>query len=207
MRPPHPIPPVFRPSPRAIAAQVSIGVLWGLVLLGVIMWKFPHLNTPVAAWRDGGNLVLLFNLRIVPVALLLGGLLVPIMIYPPLAHLVAAPRLFLGLYKAHAGAHEAAIEDYKAAAAFFERHPFVDRHRAWVLLSLSRYGLREMALMCIAHSHLQTGNATASVAVWREVAQAFPGNTLARDALLLADAAHAAPAAANARAQGFRGAS
>lgn len=197
MRHLNPIPPIFRASPRAMAAQVVIGVVWGLVLIGVILWKFPPPAVlPMGAWRDGGIFMLVLGLPIVPTALLLGGLVLPIVFYPPLAHLAVAPRFFLGLYHSHAGRHGEAIAGYEATARFFARHRWLDRNRAWLLLSLFAYGFREMALMCIAHARLQNGDAAGAVTVWREVAEEFPGNPVARDALLLADAAGKAAASA-----------
>lgn len=173
-----------------MAAQVGIGVLWGLALIGLILWRFPPPAVlPMGAWRAGDIFVVVMGLPIVPTALLLGGLIVPIVFYPSLAHLAVAPRFFAGLYKSHAGRHAEAIRDYEATASFFARHSWLDRHRAWLLLSLFAYGFREMALMCIAHARLQNGDAPGAVSAWWQVANEFPDNPLARDALLLAGAA------------------
>ncbi|MDH4228990.1 MAG: hypothetical protein OEW11_04475 [Nitrospirota bacterium] len=181
------IPPIFRPAPMAIAMQTGIGVVWGAVLI-VLILKFMPLPflLPFRAWVDGGGrLILVAGFPISQTLLFLGGLLLPIVVYPPIAHLLVARRFVRGMWRMYCLDYRGALPELIASGDFFVRHPWLDRHRAWILLSLSRYSLREMSLLCVAHCHLRLGEREAALDAYRHIADTYPHNLIARDALFL----------------------
>lgn len=66
---------------------------------------------------------------------------------------------------------------------FFERHSWIDRYRAVVMMSSTAISFREMALYNIAYIHLQAGHKSEAKAAFRRVLEQFPDSILAKRGL------------------------
>jgi hypothetical protein len=82
---------------------------------------------------------------------------------------------------------EEAIPKFQESFDFFERHPWIDRFRSFVLMSPSAASYREMALANIAFCYGQIGNGEACRGYYRECLARFPGSGLASAALRMLD--------------------
>ncbi|PQO33109.1 tetratricopeptide repeat protein [Blastopirellula marina] len=74
---------------------------------------------------------------------------------------------------------EEAISAYQRSLEFFTKYAWVDRYRAFVLMSPSALSYREMALCNIAYCHLQLGNTNEAAACYRQALEMNPQNSLA----------------------------
>jgi tetratricopeptide (TPR) repeat protein len=127
-----------------------------------------------------------------------------------LAHVLGAPNAVMwgamaylaysiGSRKVVARAHRAgirlvkrqrfadAIAKFQESFDFFERHPWVDRFRSFILMSASAASYREMALANIAFCYGQLGDGEQSRTYYRKCLQRFPGSGLATTALRMLD--------------------
>jgi len=111
----------------------------------------------------------------------------------PLRWLVASHhRRGIALIKK--GNFERAIDDFQKSYRFFREHPWVDTYRYVTLLSSSRVGYREMALVNIAFCHGQIGNGRKSKEYYERALAEFPESEIAKSALrMIASAQELSP--------------
>ena len=110
-------------------------------------------------------------------------------------YLVLAQGLRLSIASAHRrairllrrGRMEEAIQAFHESYRFFSRHTWVDLFRSLTLLSSSAYSYREMALCNIAFLHAQLGRREEAISWYRRALEEFPGCSLARTSLALAE--------------------
>lgn len=88
-----------------------------------------------------------------------------------------------GIRLTRAGRHREAITSYERSLAWFEQVPWLDRHRAILMLSASRMAYREMALVNIAWCWGQLGDGPRMKAAYERAAREYPENPIARSAL------------------------
>ncbi|GMV39058.1 MAG: hypothetical protein AMXMBFR64_07740 [Myxococcales bacterium] len=98
-------------------------------------------------------------------------------------HQVVARHHRAGIRLLRARRPEQAIGAFERSIAFFERHPWVDRHRALVLLSPSRMCYREMALVNIAFAWGQLGDGVRMKQTYERALAEYPDNPIAAAAL------------------------
>lgn len=99
------------------------------------------------------------------------------------AHQLVALHHRTGIRLLRTKRYELAIAAFERSIAFFERHPWVDRYRALVLLSPSRMAYREMALVNIAYSWGQLGDGNRMKQTYERAAAEYPDNPIATAAL------------------------
>ena len=87
-----------------------------------------------------------------------------------------------------------AIPHFEAAYAFMERHPWIDRWRSLVLLSISGMSYREMALCNVAFCYGQQGKVREATAIYEHVHREYPDNGIAISALNMLRGAGNGPA-------------
>ncbi len=85
--------------------------------------------------------------------------------------------------------YDGAIACFARSLAFFDRHAWIDRGRALVLLSASGMCYREMALSNMGFCHGQAGRGTEARRCYETCLERFPGSGVAAAALRLMDAA------------------
>jgi tetratricopeptide (TPR) repeat protein len=98
----------------------------------------------------------------------------------------------IGVRLMRAQRFEDALPHFEKSAAFFGRHPRVDRFRAFTLLSASRMSYREMALCNIAFGLSQMGRGSDARAAYDRVLREYPDNSLANAAMNMISAAESA---------------
>lgn len=107
-----------------------------------------------------------------------------LLLYVLLSRLVFTGDHQLALWHQAHQEYELAIPRLEASLAWFERHPWVDRLRFFLLLSPTGYRYRELALLGLGHCNAQLGRLEA-----REHYEAClrlnPRNTTAQAALVL----------------------
>ncbi|RCS52630.1 tetratricopeptide repeat protein [Bremerella cremea] len=74
---------------------------------------------------------------------------------------------------------EEAIVAYQRSLEFFTKYSWIDRYRAFVLMSPSAISYREMDLCNIAYCHLQLGHTQEAAACYRQAIEMNPQNGLA----------------------------
>ena len=82
-----------------------------------------------------------------------------------------------------------ALAAFEASQRFFERHAWLDRWRAWVVLSASRFSYREMALVNQAYCRVALEDLARARRLYEQILREYPDNFLARDILKLMDLA------------------
>ena len=139
-------------------------------------------------------------LKMLLVYIALGLLLVFVWQYePPFAHYIALVVLALficgfiaTLFPPHfrraaraqkKGDLDSAIAEMEACLAFFQRHPWIDRHRWIVTLNSSAISYREMALLNIAAFQTLARRKEEAKAAYRRVIELFPNSVVGRQAL------------------------
>lgn len=85
----------------------------------------------------------------------------------------------------------AALTEFKASAAFFERYPWVDTLRQFTLLSASLLSYREMALVNQAFCYTQLGQGPAARQLYEQTLVEFPDSALAPAGLRVLNAGRA----------------
>lgn len=86
------------------------------------------------------------------------------------------------------GRFREAIAYFEKSLAFFDAHPWVDRWKAFTMMSSSSASYREMALINIAYCHLQLGEGAAAREQYNLCLKRFPDSGLAQIALRMMDA-------------------
>ncbi len=86
------------------------------------------------------------------------------------------------------GCYAEALAPFRESLDFFTRHAWIDRWRAWFLLSPSALSYREMAMCNLAFAYGQLGRGAESVAMYRAVLADYPQNRIAPAALRLIEA-------------------
>jgi tetratricopeptide (TPR) repeat protein len=94
-----------------------------------------------------------------------------------------------GIQHVKAGRFEKAIPLFEESADYFERHAWIDRWRALVLLSPSGWGYREMALANRAFCFGQLGRGKDAMEAYEAMLKEYPGSPLAEPALRMMRAA------------------
>ena len=84
---------------------------------------------------------------------------------------------------------EAAIPRFQKSLEFLDRHPWIDRLRAIVLMSPSAMSYREMALANIAFCYSQVGRGQEARHYYERCLERYPASGLASSALRMMDAA------------------
>ncbi len=79
--------------------------------------------------------------------------------------------------------YRAAIAEFRKSYDLFSKHRWIDRLRYLVLLSPSRVGHREMALLNIAYCYGQIGEGTMSRKYYQKTLAEFPDSEIAKTAL------------------------
>jgi hypothetical protein len=88
-----------------------------------------------------------------------------------------------GVRLMRAGRFEDAVPAFQRSVAFFERHPRIDRLRAFTALSASSMTYREMAMCNIAFALAQLRRGEAAKNAYERVLAEYPDNGMARAAL------------------------
>ena len=81
-----------------------------------------------------------------------------------------------GLYYVRKGELEGAIFAFEKSYSFFQKYLWLDKYRAFTLLSLSGFSYREMALMNIIFCYSNLGNEKEAKKVQMRLAKEFPEN-------------------------------
>lgn len=76
-----------------------------------------------------------------------------------------------------------AIPEFQRSHAFFAKHAWLDRWRALTLLSSTRVGYREMALLNAAFCLGQIGKRDEALATYRQTLADFPDSKMAQTAI------------------------
>lgn len=82
-----------------------------------------------------------------------------------------------------------AISCFEKSLQFFERHSWIDRYRAIVLLSASAVSYQEMALANMGFCHSQSGDGKQARRCYEECLKRFPDSGIAFSALRMMDSA------------------
>jgi tetratricopeptide (TPR) repeat protein len=106
-----------------------------------------------------------------------------------LAYTLGARTLIAGPYQramrlVRQRRYEEAIQGFETSLAFFERHPWIDRLRAFILMMPSPAGYREMALLNAAYCYSQLHQWRQTRALYERVIDEF-GDTSGIAALTL----------------------
>jgi len=80
-----------------------------------------------------------------------------------------------------------ASKRFQESLQFFERYPWIDRFRSFVLMSPSAVSYQEMALANIAFCYGQLGNGEQSRTYYKKCLERFPESGLATAALRMLD--------------------
>lgn len=148
-------PPIYRPIARKVLITQWIGIILAVIVMN-------HFGFSVAA----------------ELAILWGYLALAIL----LKHvLIRHHRRGVALYKRKEFA--AAIPEFEASLAFHQRHPWVDRCRHLLFLSVSPVTYREMALYNIAYCYGQIGEGARSLEYYQRTLAEYPNSELAQAAL------------------------
>ncbi len=147
-----------------IARQVKwIFLVPQLIILALLMFAYFLADAPeYIAYGALSYLVLSYSLRN----------------FIPLDHRVAM-RLV------HKRAFQNAIPYFISSYEFFDKHSWIDRYRAFTLLSSSAMCYREMALNNIAFCFSQTGQGAKAIEFYKRTLAEYPGNEMAKAALNL----------------------
>lgn len=78
---------------------------------------------------------------------------------------------------------DGAIAHFEKAAAFFERHEWIDRFRWITILSVSAPSLRELSLINLGFCHAMAGNKEQSKRSYQHALETYPQSLLAKEAL------------------------
>lgn len=81
-----------------------------------------------------------------------------------------------GLFYIRKGEWEGAIAVFIKSYTFFSKHSWVDNYRAYTMLSISRLGYREMALMNIIYCYQKLNNTAEIKNYHRRLAEEYPEN-------------------------------
>jgi hypothetical protein len=81
-----------------------------------------------------------------------------------------------GLYYIRKGELEGASFAFKKSYSFFSKHIWVDKYRAFTLLSISGYSYREMALMNMIFCYSQLGKTKDAKDIQKLLSKEFPEN-------------------------------
>jgi hypothetical protein len=76
-----------------------------------------------------------------------------------------------------------AIREFQSSYDFFTKHLWLDRFRAFTMMSPSVWSYREMALMNIAAVHAAQKDFDATEAACQRVLDEFPDNEVARNTM------------------------
>ena len=150
-------------------APVTRPAAWGATALGVGVLGL----VVVAAWAVNGHDWLY--------ALSHGALIYLAYSFGSRALVARSHRAGMRLVKA--GRYQDAIPLFRESLAFFDRHPWLDRWRALLLLSGGAYSYRDMAQINQAFCYSQIGDAERAVELYHRVLSEDPTNPLALTAL------------------------
>ena len=81
-----------------------------------------------------------------------------------------------GVFALKKGAIEAAIIAFDRSYAYFKKNAWIDKYRAFTLLSTSQFSYTEMALMNIIYCFEKMGNTTKAKQYHKKLQVEFPGN-------------------------------
>ncbi|MGC1272829.1 MAG: hypothetical protein WBC44_03920 [Planctomycetaceae bacterium] len=90
-----------------------------------------------------------------------------------------------GIQLVRQGRFADAIPHFETSYEFFSRHEWLDRYRAFLLMSASAASYRDMALVNQAFCHAQTGNGDQAIRLYEQAQREFPASALASTALQL----------------------
>lgn len=81
-----------------------------------------------------------------------------------------------GLFYLRKGEFKGAIYAFETSYTFFSKYSWIDKYRAFTLLSISGYSYREMALMNIIYCNTQLGDNTNAKKMQKKLSSEFPDN-------------------------------
>ncbi len=84
-----------------------------------------------------------------------------------------------GIFALKKGKLDLAVLAFERSYAYFHRYPWIDKYRAFTLLSSSRYSYIEMALMNMIYCLEQMGDHKTAKKYHQRLKQEFPDNTYA----------------------------
>ena len=152
-------------------------------------------------WRAVAIHLLIYAAAVVIASLLLGrdsnpvlAGVAPVFVWSLSSRYLVARHQRRGVRLMKAHEYDAAITSFEASYAFFSNHRWLDRYRAFVLMSSSAIPYREMALANVAFCHSQAGRGAEAKAAYQRTLSEFPSSGLAQAALrLIQSAENASP--------------
>lgn len=81
-----------------------------------------------------------------------------------------------GLYYLRKGEFEGAVYMFGRSYDFFNKHSYLEKYRALLLLSLSAFEYREMAIMNIIYCYEKTGNREQAKKYHSQLKKEYPNN-------------------------------
>lgn len=90
-----------------------------------------------------------------------------------------------GINRVNQSAFHEAIPYFQNSYDFFNKHPWIDKHRYITMLTPSKMCYREMALNNLAFCYVKTGNADKAIEFYERCVAEYPENAMARRGLNL----------------------
>lgn len=153
--------PIARHSWKWASVILTLAILVGLIVLAY-MTLFPE------------------NLT---VAIIVGAAVY--FAYSQISKRVLARHHFRGMRRLQQGRYDEALGAFEQYLAFIERHPWIDRYRALVMLTAEAYSCRESAMNNIIFCYGQMGQVVDMKAWLHKLIDEYPSNVFAVTTLSL----------------------
>ncbi|MCA9912054.1 MAG: tetratricopeptide repeat protein [Anaerolineae bacterium] len=114
---------------------------------------------------------------------LISFLLLPIVLYVLIAQRIMLRHHRAGIRQLRQGNYESALQAFEQSFEFYTAHPGLDRMRYVLLVTASRFTLREMAMMNIAYCFAQMGDKEKTLKYYQRLLREYPENFIAQNTL------------------------